>query len=316
MLNYSSEMTATVIARATVHGVRLVGDAISLAVGVLWVLFTALLRTLLPPPLPKSIAGEVALVVGAGHGLGRDVALLLATRGANVVCWDFDAAANGDTVRLIRGVRGKATGYAVDASNRDEVQVAAARMRRDVGVVTLLVGGAGALAPRLPLLQQSPELIERTVAASLYSLCWTLEAFLPAMIDKGRGHVVTLISGNSLRPEPNMVPFCAAQYAVRGFIEALEAEIQQDMRMTGIKFTTIYTWNINTKRNLETPRFSYLPVLNAQQIAESVVDAILKNCNERSIPALLLPISHLQRLLPHSVLHMTNKFLHRAVELD
>ncbi|XP_047108499.1 17-beta-hydroxysteroid dehydrogenase 13-like, partial [Schistocerca piceifrons] len=134
-------MTATIattfLSRATVHGVRLVGDAISLAVGVLWVLFTALLRTLLPPPLPKSIAGEVALVVGAGHGLGRDVALLLATRGANVVCWDFDAAANGDTVRLIRGVRGKATGYAVDASNRDEVQVAAARMRRDVGVVTL-----------------------------------------------------------------------------------------------------------------------------------------------------------------------------------
>ncbi|XP_049799948.1 17-beta-hydroxysteroid dehydrogenase 13-like [Schistocerca nitens] len=77
------------------------------------------------------------------------------------------------------------------------------------------------------------------------------------MIDKGRGHVVTLISGNSLRPEPNMVPFCAAQYAVRGFIEALEAEIKQDMRMTGIKFTTIYTWNINTKRNLETPRFRW-----------------------------------------------------------
>lgn len=91
----------------------------------------------------KNIAGDIALITGAGSGIGRLIALRMSRRGAKVVLWDVNKAALEETKKMIAVEGGNAWAYICNVADRKMVYNVADRVRRDVGHVTLLVNNAG-----------------------------------------------------------------------------------------------------------------------------------------------------------------------------
>ena len=130
--------------------------------------FRLLYRSFSPRPL-RDVAGEVVLVTGAGHGIGREVALQLGSLGAIVICVDKNLENNQSTGAKIRSEGGYSWCYQCDVSNKLAVREMAARVRRDVGDVNILMNNAGIMVTKQFLLQTDAE-IESTVNVRLGSL--------------------------------------------------------------------------------------------------------------------------------------------------
>jgi len=96
------------------------------------------------------------------------------------------------------------------------------------------------------LLDVSDEQIERTIKINLLSHFWTLKAFLPSMIEKKRGHIITTGSTLGLKGVMTGTAYSASKFGVRGYLEALESEIRHHPEQLDIKFTTIYPFFVDT----------------------------------------------------------------------
>ena len=124
-----------------------------------------LYRSFNPRPL-RDVSGEVVLITGAGHGIGREVALQLGKLGAIVICVDKNIENNQSTGAKIRSEGGYSWCYQCDVSNKEAVREMAARVRRDVGDVNILINNAGIMVTKQFLLQTEAE-IESTVNVRL-----------------------------------------------------------------------------------------------------------------------------------------------------
>lgn len=113
-----------------------------------------------------------------------------------------------------------------DVSKRDEVTALADRIKSDVGCISVLVNNVG-IMPTHPILQQSAEEIQRVFDVNVFSQFWTIQAFLPHMQEKCRGHIICMSSIAGLVGISNLVPYCATKFAVRGLMEALHAELRE-----------------------------------------------------------------------------------------
>ena len=112
------------------------------------------------------MSGEVVLVTGAGHGIGKEVALQLGRLGAIVVCVDKNRENNESTGAQVRAEGGHGWCYQCDVSDKTAVREMAARVRREVGDVNILINNAGIMVTKQFLLQTDAE-IESTVNVRL-----------------------------------------------------------------------------------------------------------------------------------------------------
>ena len=115
--------------------------------------------------------------------------------------------------------------YQCDVSSREEVERLSATIREEIGDVTILINNAGIRIIR-PLLQYTPDQIEKTMRVNLLGQIWMTRAFLPRMIQRNKGSIVGLSALSGYGGFPNMVPFCASKFGVRGFMESLYLELR------------------------------------------------------------------------------------------
>ncbi|TGZ46019.1 Uncharacterized protein DBV15_09882 [Temnothorax longispinosus] len=194
----------------------------------------------------KRLLGETVLITGAGHGIGRELAIQLSSMGCIVVCWDNDIDSNRSTMREVSKNGGEVYGFVVDVSKRLEVRETV-RLMRKVGVpdVTVLINNAAVLYHK-PYLSLDPDDVERTFDVNVLSNFWTIEAFLPMMLMKGSGHIVAISSMCGIYGVSQKVAYCSSKFAVRGLMEALREEVRLDERKPNIHFTTIYPFYVDT----------------------------------------------------------------------
>lgn len=277
--------------------------------------------TLFPKKM-KSLAGEIILVTGAGHGIGRETCYLYAEQRAILVLWDIDEKGILETKKLLedRGYH-KVYTYRVDVSNRKEVLSTAEKVKNEVGDVSILVNNAGIL-PCRPLKDHSPELIEKIFQVNVFAHFWTLEAFLPRMIEKNHGHVVAMSSFCGILGLANAVPYCASKFAVRGLMEALSEEMRcgsgKQKVKCQIKFTTVYPIMVNTGL-VKNPRNRFpflLDLLPPEKVASIIVKAIRREYKEVSIPRAMLTMDRLSRLIPEKFNHYVRDFLDTGLDPD
>lgn len=113
----------------------------------------------------------------------------------------------------------------------------AVRVAADIGQVSVIVNNATLTPNSSPLQRQSEQQIRSVFDRNVFAHFWIYEAFLPHLIGQGRGHIVSVSSMSGLVGTANMVPFCAAKYAVRGLMEALDQEIRANNMATVRKWT-------------------------------------------------------------------------------
>ena len=136
--------------------------------------------------------GRVAVVTGGGRGLGRQVALGLASRGAKVLAVARTAEQLRETERLAQEAGGQVVGIPADVSRREEVD----RLRSEVedrgDPPTILVNAAGVFGPISLIKDSDPEAWLRTVSIDALAPYLTIRAFLPGMLDAGWGRIVNV----------------------------------------------------------------------------------------------------------------------------
>ncbi|XP_034100454.1 short-chain dehydrogenase/reductase family 16C member 6 [Drosophila albomicans] len=284
---------------------------------VLLELILLLAQTFLPKK-QKDISGEVVLITGTGHGIGRELALHYASSGCTVVCVDINEQNNLETVQQIKNLnRGAVHSFSCDVSKREQVLALADRVLAEVGPVSVLVNNVG-IMPTHPLPQQSAEEIQRVFDVNVFSQFWTIQAFLGQMKELGRGHIVCLSSIAGLIGLSNLVPYCATKYAVRGLMEALHEEIREGPYKDLIKTTTIFPYMTNTGlcKNPKVKFPSLLGLLDPKEVAKQIVAAHRADCLEVTIPSTLLYINNWTRLLPSKCGIMLKDYIDSGVESD
>ncbi|XP_052750205.1 17-beta-hydroxysteroid dehydrogenase 13-like [Galleria mellonella] len=261
----------------------------------------ALVRILIPP-IMKSLHGETVLITGAGHGVGRELAIQLAELGATVVCWDVDAARNNAVMDEIRKKDGECIGYTIDVTSRDQVSTLAARMRRQLIEVSMVILNAGALT-YAPINHLRPDGITRIIEVNLLAHFWVIQAFLPNMIERRHGHIVAINSTAGLMPCADVVPYCAAKFGLRGLMESITEELRLNTWTKNINTTSVYLATVATGLYpMPCHRFtSWYSEVPATEAARLIIDGIRKNHKTICIPSFIKTLVDIHNLMPYRI---------------
>ncbi|GMI30717.1 hypothetical protein TeGR_g8095 [Tetraparma gracilis] len=239
--------------------------------------------------LSKSLAGQTAVITGAGSGIGRLMAIKLSGLGVKVALWDISPGVAG-VADEINKAGGTAKSYVGDVCNRENVYKSAEEVKKEFGQVDILINNAGIVSGKT-LLDVPDGLAEKTVQVNTISHFWTTKAFLPDMIERDSGHIVTIASASSLVGVAGLCDYAASKFGAKGFAESLRLELRK-LKKWGVKTTVVCPYFINTgmfdgvKTN---PIFILLGlnILEPQYVADETIAAVQRNCPEIRLPYLM-----------------------------
>lgn len=269
----------------------------------------------------KSVTGEIVLVTGAGHGIGKELVAQYASLGAIVVCLDVNQQLNEKMANEIREIeKSPIYTYQCDVSNREQVFEVAKKVKEEVGDVTVLINNAG-IMPCHTFLNYTSNQIRRLFDVNVLAHVWMLQAYLPSMIEKNYGHIVALSSIAGLAGIPYLVPYSATKHAVKGLMEALKDELRiSNQGKSLIKFSTVYPYMVDTglckKPRINKLYSSFLSLTSPKHVATYIINAQRRDISEIYIPSfwsLLIPIIG---LLPEKAQENIRDFFDCGVEPD
>ncbi|HTH28699.1 MAG TPA: SDR family NAD(P)-dependent oxidoreductase [Sphingobium sp.] len=171
-----------------------------------------------------SLNGKVAVVTGAGSGIGRACAVQLAKDGAAVAVWDLNGEGAQGTVDLITGNGGRAIAMVVDCASSAAITDGVAKVHADLGAVTVLVNNAG-MANFTPVMDITEEHWDRMMAVNLKGPFLCIKAMLPDMRAAGWGRIINISSSSVQTGAPAMAHYVSSKGGVIGLTRALAIEL-------------------------------------------------------------------------------------------
>lgn len=189
------------------------------------------------------LKGKIALVTGAGTGIGRESAILLAREGATVVLTGRRAEPLDEVARAIAAEGGQAVARTLDIASRDAIVATVAAIEAEIGPVDILVNNAGSASKVLNARFLSEEEWNATLNVNLTAVFSLTQAVLPAMLARGEGTIITVSSLAALNP--NLLggaAYGAAKAGVKNFMGFLH----NTYRNQGIRATTILPGETDT----------------------------------------------------------------------
>jgi all-trans-retinol dehydrogenase (NAD+) len=244
------------------------------------------------------IAGRTMLITGGASGIGRQLARHACRAGASLVLWDVNGEGL-DTVAAELTPRGHGVRVMrVDVSDRAAVYEGAATVRA-AGGIDVLVNNAGIVSGRL-LIEIPDEDILATFAVNTLGLYWVTKAFLPDMIERDRGHIVTMASAAGLVGVVRQTDYAASKHAAIGFDESLRYELRRIA--PHVVTTVVCPFYVRTGmfEGVQSRFPRLLPLLEEGDVAARVLNAIERNERRVLMPAIVRVLPAL-RLLPVAV---------------
>ncbi|KAJ6657503.1 hypothetical protein lerEdw1_002438 [Lerista edwardsae] len=247
------------------------------------------------PAKKKSVQGEIVLITGSGHGLGRATAYEFARHQCRLVLWDINKHGVEETAEECRRLGATAHAFVVDCSKKEEIYRAATKVKQEIGDVDILMNNAGFIAPT-DLLSVKDDEIQRTFDVNILSHYWTTKAFLPTMLKNNHGHIVTVASAAGHIVAPFVVAYCSSKFAAVGFHRSLTEELSA-LRKDSVKTSCVCPMFINS--NFVTGASARLmPPLEPEEVAKRVMQGILTNERMIFVPSFLRVTAMLDRFLP------------------
>jgi len=189
----------------------------------------------------RFFAGKIALITGAGSGIGRATALELAKYETHLILCDLNAGAVQQTAELLQGKHASFETHTVDVSDWDDMQALAAKIHKSHPALDILVNNAG-VGLGGDFLSTPVADWQWVIGINLMGVVHGCKLFAPAMVLQGRGHIVNLASAAGYYAAPDMTAYSASKHAVMGMSESLRAE----MSVHGIGVSAICPGIINT----------------------------------------------------------------------
>jgi 3-oxoacyl-[acyl-carrier protein] reductase len=165
------------------------------------------------------LQGKVALITGAGSGIGKASAARFAVEGAQVVAVDLKGAA--DTVAAIEAAGGEGLALITDVADEDAVAAMAEVALERFGRVDVLMNNAGVLDDYLPAADTPTSVWDRVLGVNLFAQFFTSRALLPQMVERGDGAIINVASTAGLNGGNGGAAYTTSKHAIIGFTRQL-----------------------------------------------------------------------------------------------
>ena len=235
----------------------------------------------------EGFAGKVAVVTGAGSGIGQALAIELARSGARVAISDVNTEGLAATEERLKAIGAQVKADRLDVTEREAFELYADAVKEHFGKVNQIYNNAGiAFAGDVEV---SPfKDIEKVMDVDFWGVVNGTKVFLPHLIESGDGHVVNISSLFGLMSMPGQAAYNSAKFAVRGFTEALRQEMV--LNREPVKVTSVHPGGIKTaiaRNGLTAEGVSAqaqstffdkrLASTSPQRAAEIILEAVRKN---------------------------------------
>ncbi|XP_020817537.1 estradiol 17-beta-dehydrogenase 11 [Drosophila serrata] len=253
---------------------------------------------------PKSIAGQVAVVTGGGHGLGRAISLELAKKGCHIAVVDINLTGAESTVKEIKQCYDvQAKPYKVDVTSIEQLVELNKKVVVDLGPVTVLVNNAGVLLHR-NCINPDPAEVQLMIDVNLSSHFWTKSVFLPKMKELRRGHILSISSLGGIFPLPYSSTYSATKAGVAYHMRSLRMELfmekQKDIHVTTVFPTFLTTNDEVTDMSGQVGIGQLYPLISGQEMAKRSVEGMMRGEQEVLLPGLAALMYRLVNLMPSS----------------
>jgi NAD(P)-dependent dehydrogenase (short-subunit alcohol dehydrogenase family) len=236
----------------------------------------------------STVRGRRVAITGGARGIGLATARELADRGAVVVIGDLDQTlATEAAVQIGHG----ALGLVVDVSAHESFANFLAEATVG-GPLDVLINNAG-IMPIGPFLDQSPETLKRTLAVNVLGCLNGMSLALPAMVERGSGHILNVASTAGKTPVPGGIAYCGSKSAVVAITESARVEFAD----SGIDFTCVLPHFTNTELIAGTTATRLLPVVEPEDVARAIAEALEHRRKDVFVPRMIGPIIQTQPLL-------------------
>jgi NAD(P)-dependent dehydrogenase (short-subunit alcohol dehydrogenase family) len=227
-------------------------------------------------PTDQFLAGASAAVTGAGHGIGRAIALHLAAAGARVAVGDVDA----DAAEAVAGEIGdQAFATALDVADPEGFAAFLDAAEERHGPLDLMVNNAG-IDWIGPFHEEPDGVTRREIDVNLYGTTLGSKLALSRMLPRRRGHLVNVASGVGRVPLPGSATYSATKHGIVGLTESLRMEY----RGSGVKFTVVQPSQVETDMLAGQGRPRALPQVSPDDVAVALVDAVRRGRFEVWVP--------------------------------
>jgi 3-oxoacyl-[acyl-carrier protein] reductase len=190
-----------------------------------------------------SLAAQVALVTGAGRGIGAAIAATLADLGAAVVLCGRTRAPLDSTAAAISKAGHRAEALECDVMDLRSVEAAAAHVEKSFGRLDILVNNAGVGGFGGPLHQLPPEAWEQVLNTNLRGVYYCIRAFAPLMIRARTGHIINISSLAGKNALPNGAAYAASKWGLNG----LSYSVAEELRVHNIRVSVVCPGSVDTE---------------------------------------------------------------------
>jgi NAD(P)-dependent dehydrogenase (short-subunit alcohol dehydrogenase family) len=238
------------------------------------------------------------VVTGGARGIGAATAALFAARGAQVWIGDVDDDACRATAQEL-GVNAVRLDVTIASSWRDVVD----RIEAD-GPLDVLVNNAGVM-PIGPLEDETEQVRDLILDVNVRGVLNGMQAAIPAMVRRGRGHVINVASMAGMIPIPGMVTYNASKFAVLG--ASLAA--RQEYSGTGVTVSAILPSAVRTELASGAPLGSGMPTVDPEDVAAAILDVVGSRVARRSVPRWVAPAWDARAFVPERVQNLARRLI-------
>jgi short-subunit dehydrogenase len=257
---------------------------------------------------------KIAVITGASSGIGAASAKALAEQGARVIMLARGADRLHVLAAEIAQIGGMAHVFPVDLSDAQATALVCAQIMREVGTPDVVFNNAGVGRWLYTEETDSAELIQMT-AVPYFAAFNVTKAFLPAMMARGSGRIVNITSPAAFVPWPGATAYVTARWAIRGFTEALRA----DLYSSGVGVTLLIPGEVDTSYFDNNPgardRIPWInrfyKTLSAEEVAAMLLVAIVKEKRQFARPHTIAATIWLAQHFPRTVQWVSIKTGHR-----
>ncbi len=190
----------------------------------------------------KRLLGQVAVVTGAGRGIGAAISVNLAALGAAVVLCGRSRGPLETTSAAILRTGGKAEVVECDLMDLHSVEAMASHVEQSFGRIDILVNNAGIGGFRDPLHKLPPDSWEKIINTNLRGVYYCIRSFAPMMIRAGSGHIVNISSLAGKNALPNGAAYAASKWGLNG----LTYSVAEELRAYNIRVSVVCPGSVNT----------------------------------------------------------------------